>query len=119
MSELDRTVTFLDRALAEIESRLGEPNIPLAALEDFKRTLDGTRTVVQAIVGATRPSEYEKNVRRFRLRNAAQLCQSVLFGLLDGSIDGTTPGIAELRVTVGETLQHMDAFAGGPDKRTR
>ena len=119
MSELDRTVAFLDRALAQIESRLDEPDIPLPVLEDFKQTLDGTRTVVQAILGAGKPSEYERNVRRFRMRNAAQLCQSVLFGLLDGSIDPTTPGMTELQATVGETLQHLDAFAGGSDKRTR
>jgi hypothetical protein len=119
MSELDRAITFIDRALAEIESRLREPDIPISALEDFKATLDSTRTVVQAIIGASGPGDYEHNVYRFRLRRAAQVCQSVLFGLLDGSINPSTPGLTELRATVAETLQHMDAFAGGADKTAR
>jgi hypothetical protein len=119
MNELDRSLGFLDRALAEIEARLDEPDIPLPALEDFKAALDSTRTVVHAIGTASGPQDYEANVRRFRVRRAAQVCQSVLFGLLDGTISSTTPGMADLRATVAETLQHMDAFAGGAGKPAR
>lgn len=119
MTEIERSLAFLDRALAEIESRLDQPDVPLAALEDFKATLDSTRTVVHAIVGASGPGDYETNVRRFRVRRAAQVCQSVLFGLLDGSITSATPGMSALRGTVAETLQHMDAFAGGAHKPAR
>lgn len=118
-NELERTIGFLDRALAEIEVRLEGADVPLAALEDFKATLDSTRTVVHAIVGASGPDDYETSVRRFRVQRAAQVCQSVLFGLLDGSITSATSGMPGLRRTVAETLQHMDAFAGGAHKPAR
>jgi hypothetical protein len=119
MSELERTIGFLDRALAQIESRLDQSEVPLAALEDFKATLDSTRTVVHAIVEASGPGSQEAHLNRFRVRRAAQVCQSVLFGLLDGSITAATPGVAELQATVAETLEHMDAFAGGANTSAR
>jgi alanyl-tRNA synthetase len=119
MNEVDRTIGFLDRALEQIESRLDQPDVPLEALEDFKATLDSTRTVVHAIVEASVPGSQEDYLHRSRVRRAAQVCQSVLFGLLDGSITLGTPGLAELRATVAETLEHMDAFAGGANKSAR
>jgi hypothetical protein len=111
MSQLTELVHELKDALHDIESRPSDARTPSVALEDFKSTIDGARTNVLAILTAADPGDYHGFVRQFRLRRAAQGCQSVLSGLIDGTIDGESPGLAELQATVDEALERLKRLA--------
>ena len=108
MKELNEVRADLRQALDAIESAIAEPAQAAVMLEDFKATLDGVRTTLMAILTAESPADYQAFVRRFRLRRAAQVCQNVLFGVLDGSITPQTPGFDRLQAAVGETLSELD-----------
>ncbi len=108
MSELSQVVRALRPALDDIQSQLIQPQVSAVALEDFKVTVDGVRTSVLAILTAADPADYHIFVREFRLRRAAQVCQNVLSGLVDGTITGETPGFDKLRSTVDETLERLE-----------
>ncbi len=109
MSELKSVVSDLTKALDDIESHLTKQPSP-SALEDFKVMLDGVRTTLTAILTAADPADYHAFIRKFRLRRAAQVCQNVLHGLVDGTIKGDTPGFDRLRSTVEETLDRLAKF---------
>ena len=106
MSELKSVVGDLTHALDDIESHLTKQPSP-SALEDFKVVLDGVRTSLMAILTVTDPADYHAVIRKFRLRQAAQVCQNVLYGLVDGTINDDTPGFDRLRSTVEETLDGL------------
>ncbi len=108
MKELNEVRAELRQALEAMDSTITEPAQAATMLEDFKATLDGVRTTLMAILTAESPTDYQAFVRRFRLRRAAQVCQNVLFGVLDGSITPQTPGFERLQSTVGETLKELD-----------
>ena len=112
MSELSKVVRALGPALDAIESQLTRPQVSVAALEDFKVTVDSVRTSVLAILTAADPADYRSFVREFRLRRAAQVCHNVLSGLVDGTITADTPGFDQLRSTVDETLECLEQFEG-------
>ncbi|MDH3369053.1 MAG: hypothetical protein OEO17_14530 [Gemmatimonadota bacterium] len=113
MKELNEVRAELRQALDAIESALAQPRPAVAMLEDFKASLDGVRTTLMAILTAESPADYQAFVRRFRLRRAAQVCQNVLFGVLDGSITPETTGFDRLQSTVGETLKELDRLRKG------
>ena len=109
MLELKREVTALRQALDTFETECIGGAVHPGALEDFKMTVDGIRTSVLAMLTAEDPSEYRNFIRKYRLRRAAVVCQSVFSGLIDGTIDAHTPGFEQLRTTVDETLERLDA----------
>jgi len=108
MAEIRESILFLQAALRDLDARLSDFEESSAGLEDFKSTLDGVRTTVLAVLAAADPSDYERYVRRFRLRRATQVCQSILFSLLDGTMTGDTPGVPRLRSTITEMLPRLD-----------
>ncbi len=112
MKELGEVVDALRQALDTMDSKLKAGELPDATLEDFKSTLDGVRTVLIAIFD-TESDNSSRNVQKLRLRRASQVCQSVLFGILDGTINAATPGFDQLRRTVDETLRGLDVTGGG------
>jgi len=112
MTELRRSISSLRDALSDLEVGLNDTDRSSADLEDFKAALDGARTTVLAVLAAAGPSDYQKLVRRFRLQRATQVCQCVLYGVLDGTISGQTSGIARLRSTVDEMLRKLEAGGG-------
>jgi hypothetical protein len=108
MSQLTELVHELKDALHDIEATPDHEQTPTVALEDFKSTIDSARTNVLAILTAADPGDYHGFVRQFRLRRAAQGCQSVLSGLVDGTVDAATPGLPELQATVDEALERLE-----------
>jgi hypothetical protein len=108
MSDLSRITRELREALDAIEGKLRRGAPPPDALEDFKATLDDVRTTVHALVAATDLSDYQEFVRRFRLRRAAQVCQSVIYGIQDGSVTQSTPGFDRLLELADETVQRLE-----------
>ncbi len=107
VKELSDVVAALRTALNRIESELGDSAFSGPAFEDFKSTIDNVRTSVLAIITADAPSERHNFLRKFRLRRGAQICQSVLAGLVDGSITADTPAFDMLHTTVDETLERV------------
>lgn len=112
MTELHQAVSELRQALDDIEAELTQQDPPAAALEDFKVTLDNVRTNVLAFLTAADSADYYGFVRKFRLRRAAQVCQAVLSGIVDGTIDPDTPGFDRFRSTVEETLERLERLRG-------
>ena len=108
MAEIRELILFLQAALRDLESRLSDFEESAASLEEFKSTLDGVRTTVLAVLAAADPSDYQRYVRRFRLRRATQVCQSILFSLLDGTITRDAPGMPRLRAAISEVLPELD-----------
>jgi hypothetical protein len=113
MSDLSRVTRELREALDAIEGKLRRGAPPPDALEDFKATLDDVRTTVHAIVTAADSSDYQEFVRRFRLRRAAQVCQSVVYGIQDGTLGKATPGFDRLIAIVDETLERLEVMDEG------
>lgn len=114
MSELRQEVMVVREALDQLEAQLGPEPVSAAALEAFKVTVDSVRTSVLAMLTAEDPAEYSSFIRKYRLRRAAQVCQNVLSGLVDGTIDVRTPGMDELQATAVETLTRLDELAQAP-----
>jgi hypothetical protein len=108
MSELTQVTAGLRKALDDLEQQLGKSNPPAAALEDFKSTLDGIRTSVNAFINAEDSADYHGSVRAFRLLRTTQICQNVLTGMIDGTIAATTPGFDKFIGTVNETLGRLE-----------
>ena len=109
MTELRESIAYLRDALHALEGDLSDSDRSAADLEDLKSALDGARTTVLAVLAATNPSDYQRFVRRFRLQRATQVCQTLVFSVLDGSTSHRTPGIERLRSTIDEVLQKLEA----------
>ena len=109
MSQLQESILFLRASLDDLEVELSSRDLTAAGLEDFKATLDRVRTTVLATLAATDPGGYQRYIQRFQLQRAAQVCQSVLFGMVDGTVSAQTPGIDRLRSTVAEILMRLDS----------
>jgi hypothetical protein len=108
MSELSELVPELKSALDAIEMELAEEDVSPLVLEDFKVTVDSVRTSVLALLTAKDSGDYYGFVRKYRLRRAAQVCQNVLSGLIDKTINADTPGLDQLHATVDETLERLE-----------
>ncbi len=108
MNELGKVVGQLREALEEVESATTQEPIPLLAIEEFRFTVDTVRTSVLAMVTSVDAADYSDVLRDVRLRRTAQVCQNILPGLLDGTIDSNTPGTQSLRLTIGEVLQRLE-----------
>lgn len=113
MSELAEVVHRLRQALDDMEAELEHDDPPVAALEDFKVVLDSVRTNVLSFVDAADPAAYHRLVRRFRLRRASQICQTVLSGVVAGEITTDVPGFAKFRSTVEETVTQLAPLVTG------
>ena len=109
MTQLRESILFLRAALRDLETELSHRNLSAAGLEDFKATLDSVRTTVLAVLAADDPADYQRYIRRFRLQRATQVCQSVLFGLLDDTVSAETPGLDRLRSIVTEMLPKLES----------
>ncbi len=107
MSDLRSEVHALTRALEGFEEFLTQGPVSADQVEDFKATVDSVRTSVLAMLNTADPSDYRGFVRSYRLRRAAQVCESVLGGLAEGTITRDTPGLAEFESTVEETLARL------------
>ncbi len=108
MAEVRESILFVQAALRDLESKLSDLEESTAGLEEFKSTLDNVRTTVLAVLAASDPSDYQQYVRRFRLRRATQVCQSILFSLLDGTTTRDAPGMPRLRAAISEVLPRLD-----------
>ncbi len=115
MSELSQEVRAVREALDRLESELGPDPLSAAKLEDFKATVDSIRTSVLAMVTAENPADYRSFIRKYRLRRAAQVCQNVFSGLVDGTIDAHAPGFDLLQSAVTETLPRLEELAQSAD----
>ncbi len=109
MSEITQVTDSLRKALDDLEQQLTKSNPPAAALEDFKSTLDGIRTSVNAFINAGDSADYHGSVRAFRLLRTTQICQNVLTGMIDGTITPITPGFDKFMQTVNETLERLES----------
>ena len=116
MSELRQEVRSVREALDRLESELGPDPVSAAELEDFKATVDSIRTSVIAMVTAEDPADYRNFIRKYRLRRAAQVCQNVLSGLVDGTIDILAPGFYRLQSTVTDTLSRLEELAQSAER---
>jgi hypothetical protein len=109
MTELRNSISSLRDALSDLEGDLNDNDRSAADLEDLKAALDRARTTVLAVLAAAKPSDYPSFVRRFRLQRATQVCQTLVFSVMDGSTSRRTPGIERLRSTVDDVLQKLEA----------
>ena len=73
--------------------------------------LDDVRTSLLALVSAGGPSDYNRSLRRLRMRRATQICDNTLASLAAGTITPRTPEYAELESTATETLEHVGPLA--------
>jgi len=110
MKDLRSLIVELRAILGGIEGKLTAEGEDSGALEEFKSSLDSARTVLLAIIGTTEAGQGEGVVQHFRLRRAAQVCQNVLFGILDGAIGPDTPGFTHMQATVEETLERLESL---------
>jgi hypothetical protein len=110
MRDLRNLIVELRTVLGGIEAKLAAEDQNSRVLEEFKSNLDSARTVLLAIIGSTEAGQGEGVVQHFRLRRASQVCQNVLFGVLDGTVGPTTPGFAQMQETVNETLERLETL---------
>ena len=108
MDEPREIVEELRVALDAIEMKISWQEFPVAALEEFKVTIDSVRTSLLALANAGSAAAYHGALRRFHLRRAAQVCHAVLSGLVDGIISTSTPGFSRLSGEVSETLEEVE-----------
>ncbi len=110
MSDLRRIIGQLGQALDQIEPKLAWDDLPLAALEELKVTIDDVRTSLLAYMEAPSAGEYNSARRTFRLRRANQVCQSVLATVATGAVKTRSPGAIELREIAEEMLEKLEAL---------
>ena len=110
MADLRRIVGQLGLALDEVEPKLAWDDLPLAALEELKITIDDVRTSLLAFMESSSPADYNRARRQFRLRRANQVCESVLDSVSMGAVDVRSSDVMELREIVDEMLEK----AAGP-----
>jgi hypothetical protein len=108
MSDFDDLRARLAQVLVDLEAQLAKGDAPGSALEDLKSNLDGVRTGVLAFNTTAKPAEYEQNVRKYRLRRAAQICNNVLEGMMDGTIRSDTRGFDKFLSTADETMRMLE-----------
>ena len=113
MSEFRALVAVLRESVEKFEGALSDPDPDPMALEEFKSTLDSARTSILALLSAASAGDFDAMARKFRLRRAAQVCQNVLSGLVDGRITRETRGYSDLRSTVNETLERLKLLRSG------
>ena len=113
MTELRNVVDQLKSALEDLEKGSTREHMSRVAMEEFKVTVDTVRTSVLAMLTAADATHYDNYLRRFRLRRANQVCQTVLSGVLDKTITPETPALDVLRATVDETLERIALLRGG------
>jgi len=107
---LRRIVGQLGLALDDVEPKLSWDDLPLAALEELKITIDDVRTSLLAYMESSTPAEYNRARRRFRLRRANQVCESVLASVSIGAVDARSPGVRELRGIVEEMMGKLQGL---------
>jgi hypothetical protein len=110
MNELAKAAQTLRSAVDDLEPKLEGPSLSVAALEDFKATVDGVRTSVLAVLTADNSADPRANLHKFRLRRGEQICRQVLSGLADGTIAHDSPELETLDSTVGEVLDRLKRF---------
>jgi hypothetical protein len=111
MNELNEVIRTLKTALNRIDQSLAQGNLPVVAMEEFKMVLDDVRTSLLALVVAGDPYDYAKRVRRLRMKRAAQVCDTALESLVEGSITETTPGYSELKSITTQALEQVGPLA--------
>lgn len=114
MSDLRDLIPQVRKAIGEIESHLDADAVSPTALEEFKMAIDSLRTQVLAMLTAPAANDYDTFVRAFRLQRADQVCQNVMAGLIDGSIDAETPGLENLDETLRVTAAELDRVLTTP-----
>ncbi len=107
MSAIETELLALREGLDQFEARIGSEPVSTAALEDFKVAVDDVRSSVLSMLVADDAKDYRSFIRKYRLRRAAQVCQGVLAGFADGTLDHQTPRLERLRSTVDETLAFL------------
>lgn len=110
MNELAKAAQTLRRAVDDLEPELKGPDLSMAAIEDFKATVDGVRTNVLAVLTADNSADPRANLHKFRLRRGEQICRQVLSGLADGTIAHDSAELETLDSTVGEVLDRLKRF---------
>jgi hypothetical protein len=108
MSDLDELRGRLGQVLLDLDKQLKKGDPPPAALEDLKATLDGVRTSVLALMSLGDPADYEKHVRGYRVKRAAQVCGSITAAIREGSIGPNTRGFDTFCATADETLRKLN-----------
>jgi hypothetical protein len=111
MNELSEVIRTLKTALDRIDQSLARGNLPVVAMEEFKMVLDDVRTSLLALVVASDPSDYGKRVRWLRIHRAAQVCDTTLESLAEGSITERTPGYTELKSITTQALEQVGPLA--------
>lgn len=107
MSAIKTELLALREGLDQFEAGIGSEPVSAAALEDFKVAVDDVRNSVLSMLVADDAKDYRSFIRKCRLRRAAQVCQGVLAGLADGTLDHQTPGLDRLQSAVDETLPFL------------
>lgn len=110
MNELAKAVQTLRSAVDDLEPKLEGSGLSMAALEDFKATVDAVRTSVLATLTGDNAADPRANLHKFRLRRGQQICRQVLSGLADGTIPHDSPELETLDSTVGEVLDRLKQF---------
>ncbi len=106
MSAIKTELLALREGLDQFEAGIGAEPVSTAALEDFKVAVDDVRNSVLSMLVADDAKDYRRFIRKYRLRRAAQVCQGVLSGLVDGTLD-QAPGLDRLQSAVDETLMFL------------
>jgi hypothetical protein len=90
------SVSTIRAVLQSIDARLGRADIPRAALEDLKSSIDDLRLRVWAILTAANTDDPETVLMRFRLRRTIELCRAVARDLEAGTLGTNQRELLEL-----------------------
>ncbi len=91
------SVSAIRAVLQSIDTRLGRADIPRAALEDLKSSIDDLRLRIWAILTAANASDPETILMRFRLRRTIELCRGVAHDLETDTLGANQRELLELR----------------------
>ena len=112
MHKMSDILFQLRDALHDVKSTSTEEGLTDVALDELKFTVDNTRSNILAMLSAEDSSHYSAILRRLRLHRAKDICQNVASGLGDGTIGAETPGIEQLKSTVGQALKRLESVNG-------
>lgn len=112
MKPLQEVIGELSPALDQIEAKLVWEDLPLAALEEFKMTLDGVRTSLLALVSVEAPTGYAEAIQRVRIKRATDLCRGATDDVIAGMILPGTVDFTQFAATVRETLEQVEQLIG-------
>jgi hypothetical protein len=104
---LSQQVATIRNMLDNLDAQLSKASAPPEGLEDLKSTVDNLRTNVWAILSASKSTNYQSLVERFRLRRAIEVTRGLVSDIETGKTTALQPEHVELQILTQQLVERI------------